>query len=228
MTANPQSKLRLEPGELEQLAIFPLPSVVLLPHGLLPLHIFEPRYRAMTKEALDRKLPIAMAMPIEGELDERGRPKIRGVAGVGKIVRHEPLPDGRSNVLLLGLGRVRIERELEVETPFRQVQATLTRSRVEDVSRLDSLLMSVRALAMAIRTVEPKVATELERMMDPAMGKEVVVDRIASVFLPNPSQRQTLLEEPVVEKRLAIVVDRLAQYLVQLRMERGGGDGLLH
>jgi Lon protease-like protein len=182
----------------------------------------------MTKEALDRKLPIAMAMPIEGELDERGRPKVRGVAGVGKIVRHEPLPDGRSNVLLLGLGRVRIERELEVETPFRQVQATLTRSRVDDVSRLDSLMMSVRALAMAIRAVEPKVATELERMMDPAMGKEVVVDRIASVFLPNPSQRQTLLEEPVVEKRLGIVVDRLAQYLVQLRMERGGGEGLLH
>ena len=220
--------LRLSEDELERLPIFPLPAVVLLPQALLPLHIFEPRYRTMTRDALASDKPIAMTLPIDDEKDEHGRPAVHAVAGVGKILQYEALPDGRYNILLFGLGRIHIERELEVDTPYRQVQATLQLGRVETRDELETLLHSVRTLTLAIRGIEPKVADELNRMMDPGAGEEAIVDRLAGMFFPDFRRRQRLLEELIVERRLAVVVDRMAQYLAQLRMERGGGDGVLN
>lgn len=220
--------LQLTERELETLAIFPLRSVVLLPHALLPLHIFEPRYRAMTRDAIARDLPIAMALPVAGEVDDQGRARIHTIAGVGKILQHEELPDGRYNILLYGLGRVSIERELDVSTPYRQVQAVLERGRIVDESKLDQMMHSVHTLTMSIRAVDASVANELNRMMDEAAGKEAVVDRLASMFFPDYRQRQRLLEEQVVEVRLEQVVHRMAQYLVQLRAERGAPDSVLN
>lgn len=220
--------LRLGREELDHVPIFPLQAVVLLPQALLPLHIFEPRYRAMTEAALASDLPIAMTLPVGGEVDERGRPRVHERAGVGKILQHEVLPDGRFNILLFGLGRIHIEQELEVETPYRQVRAVLEHGRVQDRVELETLLMSVHTLTLAIRGIEPKVADELNRMMDASVGQEAVVDRLAGMFFPDFRRRQQLLEELVVERRLAVVVDRLAQYLAQLRMERGGRDTSLN
>ncbi len=218
--------LQLAEHELESLAIFPLPSIVLLPHALLPLHIFEPRHRAMTIAAIADDLPIAMTLPLGGELDAQGRPRVHPVAGVGKVLQHESLPDGRYNILLYGLARVQIERELEVKTPYRQVQATLRKSQINDEDRLVSLLQSVHTLTLGIRAIDVKIARELANMMDERAGKEAVVDRLASMFFPDYRKRQTLLEQKVVEVRLAHVVERMAQYLVQLRTERGGREPL--
>lgn len=220
--------LRLTEAELETLPIFPLQSVVLLPQNLLPLHIFEPRYREMTRAALDADLPIAMTLPRVGESDEEGRPRVHATAGVGKIIQHETLPDGRFNLLLFGLARVRIEEELAVDTAYRQVRAVLQHSWVEDGKELESLLRSVRTLTLAIRRIDTKVADELARMTDESSSPDAVVDRLGGLFFPDYRRRQALLEERVVERRLARVVERMAQYLAQLRMERGGGESTLN
>ncbi len=221
-----ERRVRVTKEELDEVAIFPLSEVVLLPHTLLPLHIFEPRYRAMTEAALEEDHPILMACPLDGTKDEEGRIRVRRTAGVGKILQHESLPDGRYNILLLGLGRVHIEKELDVDTPYRKVRAVLVPGRTEDRQHLDLLFRSVHELTRAIRSIEPKVATELVRMLNETEGVEAVVDRVASVFFPDMVRRQGLLEETVVEKRLAMVVDRMAQYLAQLRLARGAQDVL--
>ncbi len=93
--------------------LFPLHGVVLLPHAVLPLHVFEPRYRQMVEQALDTSGQVAMAM-FEGDrwkLEYHGQPPIRPVVCVGQIVQHEKLFDGRFNILLQGVCRARIERE---------------------------------------------------------------------------------------------------------------------
>jgi hypothetical protein len=219
-----QRSVRLTKEELAGLAMFPLSEVVLLPHALLPLHIFEPRYRAMTRAAIEEDRPIAMALPLDGSVDEEGRIRVCKTAGVGRILQHESLPDGRYNILLLGMGRVHIEKELDVDTPYRKVRAVLAPGRTQDRRTLESLFRSVHELMLAIRPIEPKVAMELVRMLDESDGREAAVDRIASMFFPDVARRQVLLEESVVERRLAMVVDRMAQYLVQLRLARGAQD----
>ena len=92
------------------LPMFPLPDVTLFPHTLMPLHIFEARYRALVADALarDRRLYIAQLEP-GYEAEYAGRPAVRRVAGAGEIVRWERLPSGRYNILVKGETRVRID-----------------------------------------------------------------------------------------------------------------------
>lgn len=104
-----------------RISIFPLPGVILFPGLQLPLHIFEPRYRAMIKDALARDRRIGMIQP---QRAEEGAP-LYTIGCLGKIGEVEALGDGRFNVVLEGEARFRMRRELDVVTPFRQIEADL-------------------------------------------------------------------------------------------------------
>src|SRR4051794_11957962 len=104
---------------LRQLKIFPLPTAVLLPGAVLPLHIFEPRYRKMVGDALATDRVLAMGMLDAGwEADYHGRPRVRPVVGVGRILEEERLADGRYNIQLVGVTRALIEEELPPDEPY--------------------------------------------------------------------------------------------------------------
>ncbi|WP_284124210.1 LON peptidase substrate-binding domain-containing protein [Parerythrobacter aestuarii] len=104
-----------------RLSIFPLSGAILFPGLQLPLHIFEPRYRALVGDALARDRRIAMIQPQEAR---EGAP-LYTVGCVGKIEEVEALDDGRYNLILDGESRFRVVQELEVQTPFRQIEAEL-------------------------------------------------------------------------------------------------------
>lgn len=104
-----------------RVSIFPLSGAILFPGLQLPLHIFEPRYRAMVKDALARDRRIGMVQP---QRAEEGAPLFR-IGCLGKIDEVEALDDGRFNLVLEGEARFRILRELKVTTPFRQVEVEL-------------------------------------------------------------------------------------------------------
>src|SRR5215467_11468730 len=110
--------------------LFPLPNLVLFPHVMQPLHMFEPRYRRMTRDALagDRLIALVLLRP-GWEADYKGRPPVHAVACLGRILAEERLNDGRYNLLLRGLGRIRIEEELPRETPYRVARAELLAER---------------------------------------------------------------------------------------------------
>src|SRR5437762_11771699 len=92
-----------EPVDLSAVALFPLPGVVLFPRAVLPLHIFEDRYRAMMADALAGGRLIAVALLKPGwEKTYYGRPEIEPVVCVGQILSHEKLADGKYNLLLQG------------------------------------------------------------------------------------------------------------------------------
>jgi len=102
--------------------LFPLPGVFLFPHQVLPLHIFEDRYRTMVADLLDGPGRLVIAAPIDGESSAPGTtPNVLPVAGLGEILRHEKLEDGRYMIWVLGVSRVHIQ-EVECETPYRQVE----------------------------------------------------------------------------------------------------------
>ena len=102
--------------------IFPLPNVVLFPNVFLPLHIFEPRYRAMVKDALEADRIIGMVLLRPGfESDYAGRPPVYPIGCAGLITHSEPLPDGRFNIVLRGLEKFRMVGE-EPGRPYRTAQ----------------------------------------------------------------------------------------------------------
>lgn len=113
----------------ERLSIFPLPGAILFPGLQLPLHIFEPRYRALVSDALVRDRRIAMIQPQGGA---EGAP-LFGIGCVGRIDEVEALDDGRYNIVLDGEARFRLLREIEVSTPYRQVEGELLCDPVDEV-----------------------------------------------------------------------------------------------
>ena len=112
-----------------RLSLFPLPGAVLYPGLQLPLHIFEPRYRALISDALARDRRIAMIQP-QGR--EEGAPLFR-IGCVGKIAQFEALDDGCYNIILEGEARFRILREIDAATAFRQVEAELLPESADEV-----------------------------------------------------------------------------------------------
>lgn len=102
--------------------MFPLPGVFLFPRQLMPLHIFEPRYREMIEDSLDGPGRIVMgSVTEEPRTNTDGEPEVLPVAGLGEIARHEKLPDGRFLIWVFGLARVRIE-EIPSDQPYRRVR----------------------------------------------------------------------------------------------------------
>src|SRR5689334_20614407 len=111
--------------------LFPLPDLVMFPHVVLPLHIFEPRYRQMTEHSLasDRLITmIQISPPPRGQAWAEPVP-LEPVGCLGRIIRHERLPDGRFNVLLLGLKRVRLLHEVTTGQLYRTARVEV----VEDI-----------------------------------------------------------------------------------------------
>src|SRR5882672_2663150 len=109
------------PGRI--VPMFPLPNVFLFPGTLMPLHIFEPRYRQMIEDSLDGPGRLVVATVLEAHHDEcAGAPPVHHVAGLGEIARHERLPDGRFLIVLAGLARVLI-REVPSDRLYRKVEA---------------------------------------------------------------------------------------------------------
>ena len=112
-----------------RISIFPLTGAMLYPGLHLPLHIFEPRYRAMVSDALARDRRIGMIQP---QRAQEGAP-LYSVGCLGKIGEVEALDDGRFNIVLEGEARFHVMRELDVATPFRQVEAELLEERDDEV-----------------------------------------------------------------------------------------------
>ncbi|MFZ1060232.1 MAG: LON peptidase substrate-binding domain-containing protein [Candidatus Rokuibacteriota bacterium] len=197
------------------LPIFPLPGLTFFPHTLLPLHIFEARYRAMVTDCLarDRRLAVVGLKPgYEATYD--AKPEVYAVAGAGEIVRWERLATGRFNILVRGDCRVRIETELPTDTLYRVVRARVFEDAVPqgDGDRLASQTDRVKAACLRLLEARGQSSREVERALRAATVPGVVADRIASVVIPDPLLRQDLLETLDVGRRL----DRLAAALDDL------------
>ena len=120
-----RNKARSLVDALSAIPVFPLRQVVLFPEAMLPLHVFEPRYRAMLKDCLATHGALVIAQIINGE-DEHGRPRIASIAGGGIVVEHQALADGRSNIVVLGQARLELEElEPDESRPYRMARATI-------------------------------------------------------------------------------------------------------
>jgi len=204
------------------LPIFPLPNLVFFPHTLLPLHIFEPRYRAMVTDSLarDKRLAVVGLKPgYEARYD--GKPPVYAVAGAGEIVQWQRLPTGRYNILLRGDYRIRIEAELPTDTLYRMVRAVVLEDQhpAEDAAGLAPLVEQVKGSCLRLIEAVGRSSPALEKAFRSAQPPGVIADQVASAILPDPPLRQELLETMDVKARLR----RLGEALDHLLREVTGG-----
>ncbi|EYF05981.1 LON peptidase substrate-binding domain-containing protein [Chondromyces apiculatus] len=193
---------------LKRLPLFPLPQAVLFPGGLLPLHVFEPRYRALVRDALATHRCLSVVLVANpAKVDANGQPAICEVAGVGEIIEHVDLPGGRYNILLRGRARVRLMEQPFVP-PYRTAEATLledTGGPVDAVAQ-SALLATANAFAAMVRDREQ--AIEMRVPTDASAG--VSADLCAHYLLLDPRERQTVLETFDVTTRVQLVTDALS------------------
>ena len=196
--------------------IFPLPDVTLFPRTLLPLHIFEARYRAMVADALARDRRICMVRLRPGYQESyAGKPEVYDVGGLGEIVSCERLANGRYDLVLRGEARVRIVQERPSDTLYRIVVA----ERIEDVAPVSDVAPLVDRIRTACRTllgVLGRPTDFLDAAFAESQAPGTIADRIASGVLPGADVRQELLETAEVDLRLgrlALALDALVDEL---------------
>jgi Lon protease-like protein len=209
-------------GERVVLPMFPLPDITFFPHTLLPLHIFEARYRALVADVMarDRRLCIAQLQP-GYEADYAGRPAVRAVAGVGEIVKWERLSSGRYNILVKGETRVRIEAEHPSDTLYR-IAVGRRLADVEPREDLSAARARIRATCRRLLVLLKRSPDLLDGTLANDQLPGVVADRVAAAVIPDASARQRLLETLDVGHRLALLGDAL-DALVNDLQRRGGG-----
>ena len=198
---------------MTRISIFPLPGALLFPGMHLPLHIFEPRYRAMVSDAMARDRRIGMIQPRAMEQGAGDRPPLYEIGCLGRIAEIEMLDDGRSNLVLEGLALFRVERELEATTLFRQVEAELLPN-----AEPETLSLGARAaLEMEARRFADRQGYAVDWEAVSRLDDQSLVNGIAQIAPFDVAAKQALLEADGIAPR--------AELIVQLMQFFGRHDG---
>jgi Lon protease-like protein len=202
--------------------LFPLPDVVFFPKTLLPLHVYEPRYRALASEALEQDRIICTALLKPGwESDYYGSPEVYPVGCLGKIVQHQKLPDGRYNITLDGIAKVSIESSVRLE-PYRLVRV----KPMEDDStwaRGQGAMEEAAELMQLFREVHEGQAPSalLAEMLGQKMTPESILNTVALNLNAEPEVKEQLLELDSLTQRYQAVLQILRNATkTQERIER--------
>jgi uncharacterized protein len=181
-----------------RISIFPLPGAILFPGMQMPLHIFEPRYRALVKDALARDRRIGMIQP---QRAEEGAP-LYTIGCLGKIGEVEALDDGRFNLVLEGESRFRLLRELDAATPFRQIEAELLEDEeypaLSPVERAGFEREARRFADSQGYSVDWEAVTRLD--------DESLIDGTSQIVPFDIASKQALLEAPTLAERCELLV----------------------
>ena len=189
--------------------IFPLEDATLFPNASYPLHIFEPRYRAMIADALKGNRIIGMVTLQPGhEAEYEGRPPIFPVGTAGLITEYEQLPDGGYNIVLGGLAKFRVTSE-DNSKPYR-LAAVMPISEPLDDRKTAALKIQRERISDLIEALRDKLGIG---QIPPGEPDEQLVDEL-SQFLPMPrGQRQRLLEREDPASRAIVIVGLLEAFL---------------
>ncbi len=201
-----------DPIELpETVPVMPLPGALLFPHALLPLHIFEMRYRAMLEHALaaHRMFCVTMVEPPHSDWDSAD--DFRQVATVGLIRACVGNRDGTSNLILQGLHRVRFSGFVQVEPfPIAEIEPLASKP-ARSALESDALGARVLDLYQKFRSSGREFPAKVDRYLADLGDPEMLADLMAATFVSDPLRRQKVLEELSVPRRLRLVIQYLGE-----------------
>lgn len=188
----------------------PLPGVLLFPNALLPLHIFEPRFRAMLAHALDddRMLCIALVRPERQQW--RTSDDFYPVSTVGLIRACVGRADGTSDLILQGIRRVKFS-DFEQESPFPIARIKPLKTRTRLTVETDALAAKVLEFYSGLKESGRELPEKIDRYLTDMNDPEMLADLIASTFISDATRRQDLLEELDLNQRLRLLIQYLRE-----------------
>jgi len=207
--------------------LFPLPNLVLFPHVMQPLHIFEPRYRELLEDALAGDGLIALAVLAPGwEADYEGRPPLYPVACLGRIATHCRLEDGTYNVLLLGLRRVRLLRELAATRRFRRAKVAVCEDQhpPQQAAARAGLQRKLRQAFLRILPLLPDAQEQLDQLLGSDVSLAVLTDVISYMLDIGLPEKQALLAEANVQRRAELLLAHLSALAAEAAVGPAGAE----
>jgi Lon protease-like protein len=200
--------------------VFPLHGVAVLPGTPAPFHVFEPRYRALVGDALvgDRILAVPALF---GKSDVHAlRPPLRAICGAGIIEAEERHADGRIDIVLRGVARVRLLEELPQTKLYREFRAEILEDRLPPggAAALQGELEGLRQLVLDLSTKLPAEsgATHLAEAVAQMKDPSAIVDLVAAAAVSEPDARQRILEEADLARRIELVLGEVAGVVLVL------------
>jgi Lon protease-like protein len=211
----------LDSKDLAALPIFPLSGIALFPEMLLPLHVFEPRYRALTRDALAGRGILAIAQLRPGfEANYQGRPPVYDICGAGVIMEHRKYDDDRYDIVLRGLSRVRILEELPSTRSYRLVRGELAPDRPADPALSLAFEAEIGALWRELAPSLPSQLRALKSVVRDAGEPGAYADRVGALFAGDPALMEALLGELDPCERLRHIIGRLKELEARLRTHK--------
>jgi uncharacterized protein len=207
--------------------LFPLPNLVLFPHVMQPLHIFEPRYRAMLEDALAGDRLITMALLAPGwERDYEGRPPLYPMGCLSRVTTYCRLADGTYNLLLLGLKRVRLLGELAPRAAFREARIEICSDAYPsgEAPCRGALQRRLRKALLQILPCLSDVREQLDQLLAGDVPLGLLTDVLSYTLDVGLEKKHALLAEPDVCRR----AETLLKYFAAAAGEHAdGGTGCL-
>jgi Lon protease-like protein len=179
--------------------VFPLEGVLLLPHGMLPLNIFEPRYLNMVDDAMGGERIIGMVQALPG--GDRERPSLASIGCAGKITSFAETSDGRYLITLTGIARFHLGDELPVLTPYRQVRADFMPFESDLKAIGDDDGFDKMRLLHALKAYLDRRSLEVDWETAKAAPAEALVNSLAMALPFEPAEKQALLEATDCKER---------------------------
>ncbi len=203
------------PGEfLGKVRVFPLPDVVLFPHVMQPLRIVEARYRELLEDALSGDGLIAVAALAPGwEKDNAGRPVLYPIACLGRVTAHRRLSDGAYNVLLLGLRRVRLLKELPSFRQFREAEAELCEDTypARSSTRRKAVRKKLRNAIIKVLPALPEAQEQLDQLLGNEIPLGMLTDVMGYILDIDTAGKLSLLGETNVLRRAELLLKHLSE-----------------
>jgi Lon protease-like protein len=191
---------------MEAVPVFPLPGAVLLPEQRMPLHIFEPRYRAMVRDSLSSQAWLVVC-PIVGD-PEAEPPAFATIATAGRIVAHQALPDGRFHILVEGMVRVRLV-ELPFIPPYRRARATAI-AEPDDVEVAPVERAAMLSTLASVMRVAKETRPQFEYAVPTELPSSRLALRLVDRFVLDAAMRQRVLEAERGIDRVTLATEALA------------------
>jgi Lon protease-like protein len=185
----------------DRVGIMALPNSVLFPQALLPLYIFEARYRMMLNKTLEDERMFAIAM-----CDPDLQPYRIGSVGLVRACVHNP--DGTANLVLQGVARVRFKRIVR-KNPYHIAEIEPLDSLLPIEPEMDQLAAQIMAIVVKARAQGEPVPDWMTKFLDELRDHEVLCDLVAHTFIIDPLTKQAILEELNIHRRLHRVLEAL-------------------
>ena len=191
-----------------EVPVMPLPGALLFPHALLPLYIFEERYREMLEHALNQHRMFSIALVKPQRISWKSADDFFHIAGVGLIRACVGRSDGTSNLILQGLERVRFT-SFEQEAPFPIATIDRLESDIDSSVETEALAAKDLELYAKFKTPGRQLPEKVDRYLSDLSDPEMLADLVASTFVTDAMRRQKILEELSVQQRLRLLIQYL-------------------